>query len=54
MRDSSDAGVRAVGLFVVQIGALRVHLSRGEHRPLPANVLLLLLAAFVVVGRFPG
>jgi hypothetical protein len=31
-----------------------VHLSRGEHRPLPANVLLLLLAAFVVVGRFPG
>jgi hypothetical protein len=83
MRDSSDAGVRAVGLveilgalgvslpwltgiapiltpiaaivlFVVQIGALRVHVSRGEHRPLPANVLLLLLATFVVVGRFPG
>jgi hypothetical protein len=81
MKDSSDAGVKAVGLVeilgalcmilpsqtgiapiltplaaiglvVVQIGALRVHLVRGERRPLPANVLLLLLAAFVAVGRF--
>jgi hypothetical protein len=46
--------VAAVGLVVVQIGALRVHLVRNERRPLPANVLLLLLAAFVVVGRFAG
>jgi hypothetical protein len=81
MKDSSDAGVKAVGLVevlgavgvilpwltgiasiltpiaaiglaVVQIGALRVHLARDERRPLPANVLLLLLAAFVAVGRF--
>ncbi len=81
MRDSSDAGVQAVGLVeilgalgvilprltgiapiltpiaaiclvVVQIGALRVHLVRHERRPLPANVLLLLLAAFVAAGRF--
>jgi hypothetical protein len=37
---------------VVQIGALRVHLVRNERQPLPANVLLLLLAAFVAVGRF--
>jgi hypothetical protein len=80
MKDSSDAGVNAVGLVeilgafgvilprltgiapiltpiaaiglvVVQIGALRVHLVRNERRPLPANVLLLLLAAFVAVGR---
>jgi hypothetical protein len=81
MTDSSDAGVKAVGLveilgalgvilpwltgivpiltpiaaiglLVVQIGALRVHLVRNERQPLPANVLLLLLAAFVTVGRF--
>jgi len=42
----------AVGLAVVQIGALRVHLVRDERRPLPANVLLLLLAVFVAAGRF--
>jgi hypothetical protein len=83
MRDSSDAGVKAVGLVeilgalgvilpwltgiasiltpiaaiglvVVQIGALRVHLVRNERQPLPANMLLLLLAAFVAVGRFLG
>ncbi|WP_329070916.1 DoxX family protein [Amycolatopsis sp. NBC_01480] len=83
MKDSSDAGVKAVGLVeilgalgvvlpwltgiapiltpiaavglvVVQIGALRVHLVRNERRPLPANVLLLLLAAFVAAGRFLG
>jgi hypothetical protein len=83
MKDSSDAGVKAVGLVevlgaigvilprltgtapvltpiaaiglvVVQIGALRVHLVRNERQPLPVNVLLLLLAAFVAVGRFLG
>jgi hypothetical protein len=83
MKDSSDAGVKAVGLVeilgalgvilprltgiasiltpiaaiglvVVQIGALRVHLVRNERQPLPANLLLLLLAAFVAVGRFVG
>lgn len=83
MRDSSDAGVKAVGLVeilgalgvtlpwltgiapvltpiaavglvVVQVGALRVHLVRNERRPLPANVVLLLLAAFTAIGRFPG
>ena len=81
MKDTSDAGVKAVGLVeilgafgvilpwltgiatiltpiaaiglvVVQIGALRVHLVRNERQPLPANVFLLLVAAFVVVGRF--
>ena len=80
MKDSSDAGVKAVGLVeilgalgvilprltgiapiltpiaaiglvVVQICAFRVHLVRNERQPLPANVLLLLLAAFVAVGR---
>jgi hypothetical protein len=83
MKDSSDAGVKAVGLVeivgalgvilpwltgiasiltpiaaiglvVVQIGALRVHLVRNERQPLPVNLLLLLLAAFVAVGRIFG
>lgn len=44
--------IAAVGLVVVQIGALRVHLVRNERQPLAANALLLLLAAFVAVGRF--
>ena len=81
MKDSSDAGVKAlglveilgalgvilpwltgiapvltpiaaIGLVVVQIGAIRVHLVRNERKPLPANALLLLLAAFAAVGRF--
>jgi hypothetical protein len=46
--------IAAIGLVVVQVGALRVHLARHERQPLPANVLLLLLAAFVAVGRFLG
>jgi hypothetical protein len=46
--------IAATGLVVVQIGALRVHLIRNERQPLPANVLLLVLAAFAAAGRFPG
>ena len=46
--------IAAVGLVVVQIGAIRVHLTRHERQPLPANGILLLLAAFVAVGRFLG
>jgi hypothetical protein len=81
MKDTSDAGVKAVGaveilgalglilpeltgiapiltpiaatgLVIVQIGAIRVHLTRNERQPLPANALLLLLAAFVATVRF--
>lgn len=44
--------IAAVGLVVVQIGALWVNLSTNDRRPLPLNVILLLLAAFVAVGRF--
>ncbi|OBH33622.1 DoxX family protein [Mycobacterium sp. E342] len=44
--------IAAVGLVVVQIGAMRVHLTRNERQPLPINVILLLLAAFVAIGRF--
>jgi hypothetical protein len=46
--------IAAIGLVVVQIGAIRVHLVRNERQPLPANALLLLIAAFVAVGRFLG
>ena len=44
--------IAAVGLVIVQIGAMRVHLTRNERQPLPINVILLLLAAFVAIGRF--
>lgn len=46
--------IAAVGLAVVQIFALRVHLTRNERQPLPVNVILLVLAALVAVGRFVG
>jgi hypothetical protein len=46
--------IAAIGLVVVQVGALRVHLVRKEGKSLPVNLLLLLLAAFVAVGRFIG
>lgn len=39
------------GLAVVMVGAAGVHLSRGEGSHVPANVVLLILALFVVVGR---
>jgi DoxX-like protein len=48
------APIAAAGLVIVQIGALRVHLNRNERQPLPANVILLLLAAFVAIGRLVG
>ncbi|MET9002158.1 DoxX family protein [Amycolatopsis sp. NPDC004169] len=42
----------ATGLVLVQIGAIIVHARRKETKSLPVNVVLLLLAAFVAVGRF--
>ncbi|MGW5721141.1 DoxX family protein [Amycolatopsis sp. NPDC003865] len=44
----------ATGLAVVQIGAIIVHARRKETKALPMNVVLLVLAAFVAVGRFAG
>ena len=46
--------IAAVGLVVVQVVAARVHLRLGERKSLPVNVILLLLAAFVAIGRFLG
>ncbi|MEV4318973.1 DoxX family protein [Actinocrispum sp. NPDC049592] len=44
----------AVGLVVVQLGAIVVHLRRKESKVVPGNLVLLALAAFVAVGRFAG
>ena len=44
--------IAALGLVIVQVFAMRVHLKLGETKSLPVNVVLLLLAAFVAVGRF--
>jgi len=44
----------AAGLAVIQIGAIIVHGRRKETKALPMNVVLLVLAVFVAVGRFAG
>ena len=44
----------AVGLAVLQALAIVVHVRRRETSQLGINVALLLLAAFVAVGRFAG
>lgn len=44
----------ATGLAIVQIGAIVVHARRKETKPLPMNAVLLVLAAFVAIGRFAG
>lgn len=43
----------AVGFIIVMIGALFTHIPRGELVPNGVvNIVILLLAAYVVVGRF--
>jgi uncharacterized membrane protein len=46
------AGFAAVGLVLVQVGAIATHIRR--HERFIVNIALLLLAAFVAVGRFLG
>jgi uncharacterized membrane protein YphA (DoxX/SURF4 family) len=41
----------AAGLALVQACATVFHLSRNEARMVPGNIVLLLLAVFVVIGR---
>lgn len=48
------SGSAAVGLALVQVGAIVVHVRRGEVKGLPMNVVLLLLAAFIAVATFLG
>ena len=42
----------AAGLVLTMIGAMMLHARRGEAAHIAPNVILLLLAAFIVVGRF--
>ena|SRR5689334_13991823 len=42
----------ALGLVVVMIGAVVTHARRNEYQAIGANVVILLLAAVVVWGRF--
>ncbi|HEY2059650.1 MAG TPA: DoxX family protein [Amycolatopsis sp.] len=46
--------IAAVGLVIVAAGAIVVHARRKEPKALPINVVLLVLAAIVAVGRFVG
>jgi putative oxidoreductase len=41
----------AAGLALVQVSAIAFHVSRHETRVVPGNVVLLLLALLVVIGR---
>ncbi len=42
----------AAGLILTMIGAMTTHLRRSEASHIPVNMVLLVLAAFVVYGRF--
>jgi hypothetical protein len=42
------ASAAAVGLVLIQVGAMSLHLSRGEARLIPLNVVLLALAGVAV------
>jgi uncharacterized membrane protein YphA (DoxX/SURF4 family) len=44
--------IAATGLVIMMIGAIVVHARRKETQPLPINIVLLLLCAFVAWGRF--
>ena len=44
--------IAALGLVLMMAGAIVVHARRKENEALPVNIVLLLLALFVVWGRF--
>lgn len=44
--------VAAIGLALTMVGAMITHGRRGEYSGIGVNVVLLLLALFVVYGRF--
>src|SRR5438876_10274901 len=44
--------VAAIGLILTMLGAMITHGRRGEYSSIGMNVLLLILALFVVYGRF--
>lgn len=45
-------GLAATGLALIQLGAVPLHLRRGEAAVLPLNLVLLVAAAFVAAARF--
>ena len=45
-------GLAATGLALIQLGAVPVHLRRGEPAVLPLNAVLLVASAFVAAARF--
>ncbi len=46
--------IAATGLVLLQVGAMITHGRRREFQVWPINLVLLVLAAFVAVGRFAG
>ena len=44
--------IAAVGLILLQVGALITHARRGEWRMLTINIPLILALAYVAIGRF--
>ncbi|WP_166877823.1 DoxX family protein [Salinibacterium sp. ZJ450] len=44
--------ISATAVAVLMVGAIVVHARRSEKQVIPVNVVLLLLALFVAVGRF--
>jgi hypothetical protein len=46
--------IAAVGLVLIQVGAIATHVRRKEFKVLPVNIVLLVLALFVAIGRLAG
>lgn len=44
--------IASIGLALTMIGAMKIHIDRKESDKVKMNVLLLLLAVFVAIGRF--
>lgn len=49
--DGTLTGVAATGLALLQLGAIPVHVRRGEQAMVPMNVVLLVAAGFVAAVR---
>ena len=50
--DGTLTGLAATGLALIQLGAVPLHLRRGEAAVLPLNLVLFAAAAFVAAARF--
>ncbi len=44
----------ACGIIALQLGAMRIHLQRGESQMVAVTATMIALAAFVAIGRFAG